>query len=76
MSPHTEAVIPELELNKETLQDLGIDGFDAAQVRGGAGEVRMTQSGTSVIQPTQGQTGGTSVIQPTIAQTGTSVIRG
>jgi len=75
MSPHTEAVVPELELNKETLQDLGVDAADASQIRGGYGEVRMTP-GTSVIQPgTQVQTG-TSVIQPgTAVQTGTSVIR-
>jgi hypothetical protein len=65
MSPQTESVLPELELNKETLQDLGVEAIDAAQVKGGYGEVRMTigSSGTSVIQP------GTQV------QTGTSIIR-
>ena len=74
MSQDTDTLIPDLELNKETLQDLGVDSIDAAQVRGGAGT--LVQSGPSVIQPTIAQTGGTSVINPTIAQTGTSVIRG
>ena len=58
-----EATIPELELNKETLQDLEVDG---SQVKGGAGYVagpvyvppgtiRMTiGSGTSVINPSGG----------------------
>jgi hypothetical protein len=67
MSQHTEAaVIPELELNKETLQDLGVDAQDAAQVKGGFGEVRMTlgTSGPSVIQPGTAVQTGTSVIQP------------
>ncbi|MEP6731104.1 MAG: hypothetical protein ABJE10_10725 [bacterium] len=62
---HGEATIPELELNKETLQDLEVDG---SQVKGGAGAyayvpvagpahvapgtIRMTgASGTSVIVP-------------------------
>ena len=58
-----EATIPELELNKETLQDLEVDG---SQVKGGAayvagpsyvapGTIRMTiGSGTSVINPSGG----------------------
>ena len=55
-----------LELNKQTLKDLPVDGSDVA---GGAGIIavkpgqeRMT--GTSVIAPTIAQTGGTSVIMP------------
>ncbi len=59
-----EATIPELELNKETLQDLEVEG---SQVKGGGGgyvvvagpahvnpgTIRMTtvSSGTSVINP-------------------------
>ncbi|MEO8337433.1 MAG: hypothetical protein ABI664_20820 [bacterium] len=62
-----EATMPELELNKETLQDLEVDG---SQVKGGAGgyiavagpapvhpgTIRMTigTSGTSVINPSAG----------------------
>ena len=62
-----EETIPELELNKETLQDLEVDG---SQVKGGAnvpvvvagpapqhpGTIRMTigTSGTSVINPSGG----------------------
>jgi len=64
-----EATLPELELNKETLQDLEVDG---SQVKGGGlavvtgacvagpvpvapGTIRMTiGSGTSVINPSGG----------------------
>ena len=63
-----EATIPELELNKETLQDLEVDG---SQVKGGGGvyvagpavvapgTIRMTvSSGTSVISISLNPSGG------------------
>jgi len=64
-----EATIPELELNKETLQDLEVDGNQvkggglavvtyacvAGPVRVDPGTIRMTvTSGTSVINPSGG----------------------
>ncbi|MEP6732876.1 MAG: hypothetical protein ABJE10_19695 [bacterium] len=58
-----EATIPELELNKETLQDLEVDG---SQVKGGAGYVAV--AGPAPQNP--------GTIRMTIGTSGTSVIHG
>jgi|SwirhirootsSR2_FD_contig_81_1741838_length_521_multi_2_in_0_out_0_1 hypothetical protein len=49
-----ESLIPELELNKETLQDLGVDSVDAAQIRGGAGIIAVAPNPTIAIQNPSG----------------------
>jgi len=49
MSTHTESFVAELELNKETLQDLGVDAVDAAQIKGGAGIIAVAPQITSLV---------------------------
>jgi len=60
-----EAVLPELELSKETLQDLDVEGIN---VKGGAGIVAQAPvaGGAQPLNP--------GVIRATIATSGTSVI--
>jgi hypothetical protein len=59
-----EAAVPELELNKETLSDLDVDG---GQVKGGAGIIAVAPQ----LTPARPNTGG--IRAESLVQTGTSI---
>jgi hypothetical protein len=49
MSEYSDEAIAELELNKETLQDLDVEGSD---VKGGAGTIVVAKPNSVVANPT------------------------